>query len=225
MAPEGISHGEDGLARCWWADGDPLNREYHDTEWGRPVADDRRLFEKICLEGFQSGLSWLTILRKRPTFRAAFRDFDPEAIAGFDEADVERLMADPGIVRNRAKILATINNARRYPDLVDAFGSLAAYLWSYEPAPDSRPAAMDHATLTAASVSPESIAMSKDLRKRGWAFVGPTTAYAAMEAMGVVNDHLVGCHAHDEVEALRTAFERPVPRGSARPRQAGEPRR
>jgi DNA-3-methyladenine glycosylase I len=209
MAPEGLATDEDGLARCWWAAGDPLLRTYHDTEWGRPVADDRRLFEKICLEGFQSGLSWLTILRKRPAFRSAFHDFDPGAIAGFDGADVERLMSDTGIVRNRAKIEATINNARRYPTLVDEFGSLAAYLWRYEPDAGSRPAAMDHATLMAASVSPESIAMSKDLRKRGWAFVGPTTAYAAMEAMGVVNDHLDGCHVHEVVEAERTAFGRP----------------
>jgi DNA-3-methyladenine glycosylase I len=208
---EGIAIGDDGLARCWWADGDPLYREYHDTEWGRPVADDRRLFEKICLEGFQSGLSWLTILRKRPNFRDAFRDFDPAAIGKFDGADVERLMNDAGIVRNRAKIEATINNARRLPELVDEFGSFAAYLWRYEPAADRRPSVVDYATLTAASVSPESVAMSKDLRKRGWAFVGPTTAYAAMEAVGLVNDHLAGCHARDAVESDRARFDRPIP--------------
>lgn len=212
MPPEGIAIGEDGLARCWWSDGDPLYRAYHDDEWGRPVADDRRLFEKLCLEGFQAGLSWLTILRKRPSFRRAFRDFEPEAIAGFDGAEVERLMSDAGIVRNRAKIEATINNARRYPELVDEFGSLAAYAWRYEPAADSRPTVMDHAALMAASVSPESVAMSKDLRKRGWAFVGPTTAYAAMEAMGLVNDHLEGCHVREQVEAERAGFERPIPR-------------
>ena len=209
MMPEGISVGADGVTRCWWSDGDPLLREYHDTEWGRPVADDRRLFEKVCLEGFQSGLSWLTILRKRPSFRQAFCDFDPGAIAGFDGAEVERLMSDAGIVRNRAKIEATINNARRYADLVDEFGSLGAYVWQYEPDAGSRPAVMDHATLTAASVSAESVAMSRDLRKRGWAFVGPTTAYAAMEAIGLVNDHLGGCHARLQVEAERTRFERP----------------
>jgi DNA-3-methyladenine glycosylase I len=210
MPPEGIAIGEDGLARCWWSNGDPLLGTYHDAEWGRPVADDRRLFEKVSLEGFQSGLSWLTILRKRPNFRRAFRDFDPDAIARFDGADVERLMADAGIVRNRAKIEATINNARRYPELATEFGSLAAYMWRYEPDPDSRPVDMDHAALMAASTSPESVAMSKDLRKRGWAFVGPTTVYAAMEAMGLVNDHLAGCHVRDDVEAERSAFDRPL---------------
>jgi DNA-3-methyladenine glycosylase I len=217
-APEGIAIGEDGLARCWWAEGDPLNRTYHDTEWGRPVADDRRLFEKFCLEGFQSGLSWLTILRKRPNFRRAFADFDTKVVAGFDDADIERLMADTGIVRNRAKIAATINNARRCPDLVDEFGSFAAYVWRYEPDRGARAAVMDRPALLAASTSPESVALSKDLRKRGWAFVGPTTAYAAMQSMGLVNDHLGGCHVRDEVEAERTRFVRPrpptTPRGS-----------
>jgi DNA-3-methyladenine glycosylase I len=207
---DGIAVGDDGLARCWWANGDTL-RAYHDVEWGRPVADDRRLFEKLCLEGFQSGLSWLTILNKRPAFRRAFGDFEPSVIAAFDETDVERLMADTGIVRNRAKIEATINNARRYPDLVQDFGSLAAYLWSYEPTPETRPASMDQATLMTLAVSPESTAMSKDLRKRGWAFVGPTTAYAAMEAMGIVNDHLDVCHVRAAVESAREAFERPRP--------------
>jgi DNA-3-methyladenine glycosylase I len=210
MSGNGIAIGEDGLARCWWSEGDPLNRVYHDTEWGRPVADDRRLFEKFCLEGFQSGLSWLTILRKRPHFRRAFRDFEPEAVAGFDGADVERLMSDAGIVRNRAKIEATINNARRLPDLVDEFGSFAAYVWRYEPDAADRPAVLDQTTLMATSVSAESVALSKDLRKRGWAFVGPTTAYAAMEAMGLVNDHLDGCHVRQEVERERAAFERPA---------------
>jgi DNA-3-methyladenine glycosylase I len=212
MTGDGIVIGEDGVERCWWSEGDPLNRVYHDTEWGRPVADDRRLFEKFCLEGFQSGLSWLTILRKRPDFRRAFRDFEPGAIAGFDSADVERLMSDAGIVRNRAKIEATINNARRLPELVDEFGSFAAYVWRYEPDSESRPAVLDQPTLMATSVSAESVAMSKDLRKRGWAFVGPTTAYAAMEAMGLVNDHLDGCHVREEVERQRAAFKRPAVR-------------
>ena len=210
MPPEGLVVGDDGLARCWWAGGDVLYLPYHDTEWGRPVADDRRLFEKLSLEGFQSGLSWLTILRKRPNFRLAFRDFEPAAIAAFDDSDVARLMADTGIVRNRAKIEATINNARRYPELVDEFGSLAAYLWRYEPDADSRPVVLDHDALLAASTSAESVAMSKDLRKRGWAFVGPTTAYAAMQAMGLVNDHLDGCHVRDQVEVARASFDRPV---------------
>jgi DNA-3-methyladenine glycosylase I len=209
---DGIAIGDDGLARCWWGDGDPLYRVYHDTEWGRPVSDDRRLFEKLCLEGFQSGLSWLTILRKRPNFRHAFRDFDPVAVAAFDDGDVERLMHDTGIVRNRAKIDATINNARRYRELVDEFGSLAAYLWRYEPDAGSRPDVVDNAAISAVSVSPESVAMSRDLRKRGWAFVGPTTAYAAMESMGLVNDHLEGCHVRDVIESERARFTRPVPR-------------
>jgi DNA-3-methyladenine glycosylase I len=209
-ADDGIDVGPDGIARCWWAGLDPLNRDYHDTEWGRPVRADRRLFEKICLEGFQSGLSWLTILRKRDTFRLAFADFDPVVVARFDDTDVERLMADPGIVRNRAKILATITNARRYLELEPEFGSFARYLWMFEPRPESRPERLDHATLQTMATSPESVALSKDLRRRGWAFVGPTTAYAAMQAVGLVNDHLEGCFARAEVERERTAFERPT---------------
>lgn len=211
MPPEGIEVGADGVARCWWSTGDPLLLAYHDTEWGRPVVNDRRLFEKFCLEGFQSGLSWLTILRKRDNFRRAFRDFDPDVVAHFDDVDGARLMADTGIVRNRAKIAATINNARRYPEVVAEFGSFAAYVWRYEPHPLRRPAIVDHQTLMAASVSPESVALSKDLRRRGWAFVGPTTAYAAMEAIGLVNDHLDGCDVRGTVEAERATFQRPVP--------------
>lgn len=210
MEPEGIRIGNDGRPRCWWPGADPLYVAYHDDEWGRPVDDERRLFEKLCLEGFQSGLSWLTILRKRPNFREAFAGFDPGAIADFGDDDVERLMADAGIVRNRAKILATINNARRYPELVAEAGSLAAYLWSFEPDAASRPAALDHDTLMTFGVSAESKAMSRDLRRRGWAFVGPTTAYAAMEAMGIVNDHLDGCWVRPEVERARAAFHRPL---------------
>ncbi len=210
MPPEGILVGADGRARCWWAGDDGLYQSYHDTEWGRPVADDRTLFQKLCLEGFQSGLRWLTILRKRENFRAAFAGFDPGAIADFGDDDVERLMADAGIVRNRAKIMATINNARRYAELVSETGSLAAHLWSFEPDPSSRPAILDHATLMTYGASPESKTLSTDLRRRGWAFVGPTTAYAAMEAMGIVNDHLDGCWARSEVEVLRQAFVRPT---------------
>lgn len=198
--------GEDGVARCAWADSDPLYRSYHDDEWGRPTADDRRLFEKLSLEGFQSGLSWLTILRKRRNFRAAFADFEPAAVAAFGPADEERLMGDRGIVRNRAKIRATINNARQYPALVEEWGSLAAFLWSYEPAQ-----AMPYA-----SVTPESIALSRALRKRGWAFVGPTTAYAVMQAMGIVNDHLDGCRARAIVAAERSRFKRPKRRAHDR---------
>jgi len=201
---ERIAIGPDGVPRCWWARVDPLYLGYHDDEWGKPTADDRRLFEKLCLEGFQSGLSWITILRKRPAFRAAFANFEPEAVAAFGPADIERLMADTGIVRNRAKVTATINNARRYSELVAEFGSLAAFLWSYEPA-----VATPHASVTA-----ESIAMSKDLRKRGWAFVGPTTAYAAMQAMGIVNDHVESCHVRAVVEGQRAEFRRPTKRDS-----------
>jgi DNA-3-methyladenine glycosylase I len=213
LAPiEGIHIGADGRARCWWPGDDPLYVAYHDDEWGRPVHHDRRLFEKLCLEGFQSGLSWLTILRKRPNFRRAFVEFDPSVIVDFGDDDVERLIADAGIVRNRAKILATINNARRYPELVAETGSLAAYLWSFEPDAASRPESLDHATLMTFGVSPESKALSRDLRRRGWAFVGPTTAYAAMEAMGIVNDHLEGCWVRPEVERARDAFGRPARR-------------
>jgi DNA-3-methyladenine glycosylase I len=208
--PDGIVVGDDGAARCWWATGDPLYRPYHDDEWGHPVRDDTRLFEKLCLEGFQSGLSWLTILRKRDNFRRAFDGFDPRAIARYDDADVERLLGDAGIVRHRGKILATITNARRYLELVDEAGSLAAYLWSFEPEPGSRPTLLDHASLLTMATTPESIALSKDLRRRGWAFVGPTTVYAAMEAMGIVNDHLEGCFARPLVEAERGTFERPT---------------
>lgn len=207
---EGIRAGDDGRPRCWWPGDDPLYVAYHDDEWGRPVDDDRRLFERLCLEGFQSGLSWLTILRKRPNFRQAFAQFDPAAVADFDDDDIERLMADAGIVRNRAKILATVNNARRYPELVAETGSLAAYLWSFEPDAASRPEALDHATLAGLGLSAASTALSRDLRRRGWAFVGPTTAYAAMEAAGIVNDHLDGCWVRPEVERSRAAFVRPV---------------
>jgi DNA-3-methyladenine glycosylase I len=199
----------EAISRCWWADGDPLYESYHDGEWGRPVGDDVRLFEKLVLEGFQSGLSWLTILRKRENFRRAFRSFEIGRVARFDERDVERLMSDSGIVRNRAKIDATINNARRCIDLQDEFGSLAAYVWSYEPGAATRPARLDREALMEATTSDEAVAMSKDLRRRGWSFVGPTTAYAFMQAMGLVNDHLSECSFRDEVEAERDRFARP----------------
>jgi DNA-3-methyladenine glycosylase I len=186
------------VARCWWGDSDGLNRTYHDTEWGRPVSDDRRLFEKLSLEGFMSGLSWLTILRKRENFRAAFRDFDADQVARFGSRDVTRLMKDAGIVRNRAKIEATINNARRHAEIVREFGSFPAYVWRYEP--KGRPEGMP----------PEAVAMSKDLRRRGWAFVGPTTVLSFMEAMGLVNHHVRGCAAGRECAALRRKFIRPA---------------
>lgn len=206
----GIAMGDDGRARCWWCGDDALYRAYHDTEWGRPVDDERRLFEKLCLEGFQSGLSWLTILRKRDNFRNVFAGFDIEQVAGFGAADVERLLSDAGIVRHRGKIEATINNARRYADLRDEFGSLAAYAWQFEPAAANRPAVLDHATLMQIATTVESTAMSKDLRRRGWAFVGPTTVYSFMQAMGLVNDHLEGCAIRAEVEQARATFRRPA---------------
>jgi DNA-3-methyladenine glycosylase I len=206
--PPGLTVGADGLARCRWAGSHEDYVRYHDQEWGRPVGQDRRLFEKLCLEGFQSGLSWLTILRKRAAFRRAFAGFDPDTVAAFDAADVDRLLTDAGIVRNRAKIEATIRNARRMPDLVAEFGSFAAYVWAYEPV-GARPAP-DHATLSVTTTSPQATAMSKDLRRRGWSFVGPTTAYAMMQSVGVVDDHLAGCAVRAEVEAERRAFHRPV---------------
>ena len=207
--PEGITIGDDGVARCWWGAGDPLYRPYHDQEWGRPVAEDRRLFEKLSLEGFQAGLSWLTILRKREHFREVFDGFDPAAVAQFGVQEVERLLADPGIVRNRAKIEATINNARRYGELAAEFGSLAAYVWRFEPDPQARPPVLDYAALLQLGHSPESVAMSKDLRRRRWSFVGPTTVYAFMQAMGLVNDHLQGCDRRAPVERERHRFRRP----------------
>jgi DNA-3-methyladenine glycosylase I len=208
-APHGITVEPDGRPRCWWGAADDLYRSYHDGEWGRPVDDDRRLFEKLSLEGFMSGLSWLTILRKRENFRAAFAGFDIDAVAGFGADDVDRLLADAGIVRHRGKITAVINNARRCEELRTEFGSLAAYAWSFEPDPGSRPTTLDHDALMQLATTPESVAMSRDLRRRGWSFVGPTTVYSFMEAMGLVNDHLEGCFARPEVEAARSAFQRP----------------
>lgn len=208
IAPaDGISLGPDGVARCWWGDSDDMRR-YHDTEWGRPVADGRRLFEKLSLEGFMSGLSWLTILRKRENFRAAFKGFEPNAIARFTTRDISRLMRDTGIVRNRAKIEATVNNARRLGEIAAEFGSFEAYVWRYEPRP--RRKRLDQKALMALGPAAEALAMSKDLRKRGWGFVGPTTVYSFMQAMGLVNDHLAGCAAGVEVERLRREFNRPA---------------
>lgn len=196
--------GADGANRCWWGIGDDDYQRYHDTEWGFPQGDDHRLFEKICLEGFQSGLSWLTILRKRENFRTAFAGFDPEVVAAFDETDVERLLGDAGIVRHRGKIEATINNASRALETAEEHGSLAAYVWSFEPPRGPPPSEIPATTEVSA-------ALSKDLKKRGWKFVGPTTAYAFMQAMGLVNDHLEGCFVCEAAEAARSAFS---PRGS-----------
>lgn len=204
---DGITTGEDGIKRCFWAGSDPLYRRYHDEEWGRPVANDTRLFEKLCLEGFQSGLAWITILRKRENFRAAFAGFDIPTVAAFSDADVERLVGDAGIVRHRGKIVSTVNNARRALELQEEAGSLAAFVWRFEPDPASRPA-----IFTMKDIQPktaESTALSKELRKRGWSFVGPTTVYAFMQAMGLVNDHLEGCDIREAVERDRAAFIRP----------------
>jgi DNA-3-methyladenine glycosylase I len=199
------------VARCWWCAGDPLYQSYHDLEWGRPVDDDVRLFEKLCLEGFQAGLSWLTILRKRDNFRRAFRSFDIEAVARFNARSVNRLLSDAGIVRNRAKIEATINNARRCTDLIREFGSFAAYVWGFEPDPATRPA-LDWDSLVQTGVSDEAAALSKDLRRRGWGFVGPTTVHSFMEAMGLINDHVVACELRAQVEDDRARHQRPLPR-------------
>ncbi|KPL50689.1 MULTISPECIES: DNA-3-methyladenine glycosylase I [Alphaproteobacteria] len=195
--------GPDDRPRCRWCAAAPEFLHYHDTEWGFPVADDRRLFEKLCLEGFQSGLSWRTILAKRENFRAAFHGFDFNRIARFTDADVERLLADAGIVRHRGKIAAVINNAKRAQEMVKREGSIAAYIWRFEPKADEL-AAPQTASTTAAS-----IALSKDLKKRGWAFVGPTTVYAFMQAMGLINDHVVGCVIREEAELMRARFKRP----------------
>jgi DNA-3-methyladenine glycosylase I len=209
----GVAAGDDGIVRCWWCVGDPLLQRYHDLEWGRPVADDPKIFEKLCLEGFQSGLSWLTILRKRDNFRKAFKSFDIPTVARFNARSVERLLQDPGIVRNRAKIEATINNARRCLALVKEFGSLATYVWSFEPDGDSRPERLDRATLMELTTDEAATAMSKDLKRRGWSFVGPTTVYSMMESIGLVNDHLSECAFRDEVERARASFRRPVADG------------
>ncbi len=201
----GLFTAPDGLARCFWCAATPAYQHYHDTEWGFPVTDDRRLFEKLCLEGFQAGLSWLTILNKREAFRRAFAGFDPAMVARFTDADVERLLQDASIVRHRGKIESTLNNARRALDLAAECGSLAAYAWRYEPRPGSRPRRLTLAALKALAQSPESVAMSKDLKRRGWSFVGPTTVYAFMQAMGLVNDHIEGCSVRAPATAARAA--------------------
>jgi DNA-3-methyladenine glycosylase I len=206
---EGVVVGEDGVPRCSWGDSAPEYRDYHDREWGFPVADDVRLFEKLSLEGFQAGLSWLTILRKREAFRRAFAGFDFTVVAQFGEDDVARLLGDASIVRHRGKIEAVINNAQRAIELVGDEGSLAAFVWRFEPSPrtlEGRHAIEAH--------TEESRALARELKRRGWRFVGPTTVYAFMQAMGLVNDHLPGCAARVEVERVRADFTRP---GSAGP--------
>lgn len=195
--------GPDGRLRCRWCLATDEYLAYHDAEWGFPVRDDFRLFEKLSLEGFQSGLSWRTILAKRENFRAAFAGFDFNVVARFTEADVARLLADAGIVRHRGKIEAVINNAQRAQELAAKEGSLARFVWRYEEAAQGTP--------QSASTSPASIALSKELKKRGWKFVGPTTVFAFMQAMGLLNDHAEGCVVRAEVERARTNFTRPIP--------------
>jgi DNA-3-methyladenine glycosylase I len=201
--PRGVVRGDDGVVRCFWGDGDPLYRRYHDREWGMPVRHGRRLFEKICLEGFQSGLSWLIILRKREAFRRAFRGFDFHAVARFGPRDVDRLLQDAGIVRHRGKIESAINNAARAVALEREFGSLSAYFERFRPEPASRPRHLTWAALQRLSAPAEAVALSRDLKARGWTFVGPTTLYAFMQAMGLVNDHLEGCPARIRAESRR----------------------
>jgi DNA-3-methyladenine glycosylase I len=199
MIPTSV--GGDGVTRCAWGNSAPEYPAYHDAEWGFPVADDRLLFEKLSLEGFQSGLSWITILRRRPGFRAAFFNFEVERVAAMGEADVARLMQDAGIIRHRNKITSTITNAALAIDLASEFGSLGSFFWRYEPGPGPR---------KVETTSPESVAMAKDLKQRGFRFVGPTTSYAFMQAMGIVNDHAPNCASHPRAVAARAHFVVPA---------------
>jgi DNA-3-methyladenine glycosylase I len=208
---EGLQRDAEGVVRCWWCGTDELYVRYHDAEWGTPVVDDVRLFEKLSLEGFQAGLSWITILRKRENFRAAFAGFDPARVARFGARDVTRLLGDVGIVRHRGKIEAVIGNAQRYDAICAEFGSLAAFVWGFEPEAKDRPPIISRTAIP--NVIPESVAMSKALKKRGWRFVGPTTMYALFQAMGLVNDHIEGCHRRPEAARSRAATR--VPRAAA----------
>lgn len=209
MSENGLITGEDGITRCAWAGSSADYLDYHDNEWGHPVADDTRLFEKICLEGFQSGLSWITILRKRENFRKAFAGFDIPTVAKFGDKEIEELVQDAGIIRHRGKIKSVINNANRALEMQEEFGSLAIYFWAQEPDESERPKVCDYETLRTLGKTERSTAISKDLKKRGWSFVGPTTVYAFMQAMGMVNDHLEGCYHRQVVEEKRAAFIRP----------------
>jgi DNA-3-methyladenine glycosylase I len=197
--------GDDGLRRCWWCGNDPQYVQYHDQEWGRPIADDRRLFEKVCLEGFQAGLSWITILRKRDAFRKAFSNFDFRKVANYSPGKVDRLLANAEIVRHRGKIESTINNAKRAIEIVDRQGSLAEFFWQFEP--NKARALRLRGDIQA--TTQESTALSKELKRHGWTFVGPTTCYAFMQAMGMVNDHLRNCHIWSAVDQARRDFKRP----------------
>jgi DNA-3-methyladenine glycosylase I len=210
-SPDGLAPGPDGKPRCFWGVSTPDYVDYHDREWGFPVTDDRRLFEKLCLEGFQSGLSWITILRKRDAFRKGFAGFDPAKVAKFGARDVTRLLGDAGIVRHRGKIESTINNAQRALELIDEHGALSTYVWGFMPSAADRPKRLTRDVLRTMTTAPASIALSKDLKRRGWSFVGPTTVYAFMQAMGMVNDHLEGCVIRPATEAARKTG---VPRGA-----------
>lgn len=214
MADDGLIIGEDGKARCFWHGNLPDYIAYHDTEWGYPVSDETRLFEKMCLEGFQSGLSWLTILRKRENFRKAFAGFNIDKVAKFDERDVERMLGDAGIVRHRGKIEAAINNAKAAQTLIAETGSFAGFLWQFEPDASLRPERIDLATLRANPTTQASANLSKALKKRGFRFVGPTTIYALMQAMGMVNDHIEGCCVRQACLDARAQFDKPMPKAS-----------
>jgi DNA-3-methyladenine glycosylase I len=217
VSRNGLAKGPDGEARCAWGVSTPDYVDYHDREWGFPVVDDRCLLEKLCLEGFQCGLSWLTILRKRDAFRRAFAGFDPAAVARFGVRDVKRLLGDAGIVRHRGKIESTIHNAACALELIAERGSLAAYVWSFVPAAGERPRVMTRAALCAMTQTPTSVALSKDLRRRGWTYVGPTTVYAFMQAMGLVDDHLEGCVIRRAAEDARRDGVPAVGRPAAQP--------
>ncbi|WP_127519918.1 DNA-3-methyladenine glycosylase I [Mesorhizobium sp. Z1-4] len=205
----GLIVGPDGALRCFWPGSEPDYLHYHDHEWGRPVTDDRRLFEKICLEGFQSGLSWITILRKRENFREAFSDFDFEKLAAHGDPEVERHLLNAGIIRHRGKIASVFNNARKAVEMCERHGSLARWFWSFEPGADERPPVVDLAYARANPTTPVSTRISKELKALGWTFVGPTTVYAFMQAMGLVNDHMEGCVCRELVELERSQFKRP----------------
>ena len=197
------------ITRCAWCGEDTEYQRYHDTEWGVPIVNDQILFQKICLEGFQAGLSWLTVLRKRDNFMKAFDNFDFKKVSQYGDKDISRCLVNPGIIRHRGKIESTINNAKKAIELVNEFGSLASFFWSFEPGMKNRPEKLTYAMASKITMSTESIALSKALKKRGWTFVGPTICYSFMQAMGIVNDHVLGCSRRDDIETLRDVLIRP----------------
>ena len=197
------------ITRCAWCGEDTDYQRYHDTEWGVPIVNDQILFQKICLEGFQAGLSWLTVLRKRNNLRETFDNFDFKKISQYRDKDISRCLVNPGIIRHRGKIESTINNAKKAIELVNEFGSLASFFWSFEPSIKNRPEKLTYAVASQITMSTESIALSKALKKRGWTFVGPTICYSFMQAMGIVNDHVLGCSRRDDIETLRDVLIRP----------------